>query len=116
ARLVGERERLHLVERERTRARIVIDVAGGGLRAQPLADVALVGVRLLRERLGRQAAGAGEGLVEAELVADAHERRTDRRAEVTDELAEKFVYAGCRHASGPPGLAWCRMASAHAIP
>jgi hypothetical protein len=47
-----------------------------------------------RERLGVRPPAAGERLVEPELVADAHERRAHRRAEVTDELAEKFVHVG----------------------
>src|SRR5262249_8942892 len=97
------------VQREGTPGRIVVDVAGGGLRREPLADVPLVGLRARRQLGRREAAGPGERLVEPEPVADADERRAGGSTEGAEQLAEEFVDGGSWHARDPaPPRARCR--------
>src|SRR5262249_30259782 len=79
------RETCGVRRRQRVASAFVRDVAGRGLRVQPLADVALVGARALRElRGGRRP--IDERLVEPELVADHDERSGERTVDVAERL------------------------------
>ena len=77
--------------REAPGRRIVVDVAGGRLGGEPFADVALGRAGAPGELRRAWPAALGERLVEAELVADQHERAAERRAHVADHLAHERV-------------------------
>jgi hypothetical protein len=87
--LVGERHRL--LRRQPEGAVRVLDVAARRLLAQPLADVALAAAGALGELRGRHRLAVRHRLVEAELVADQHERRRRAAAEILDELAHELL-------------------------
>ena len=86
---VGQRERLLGRHRVRRAAGVVLDVAAGGLAAQPLVDVPRVGVGGRRER-ARVTGLLREGAVEAEPLAEQHVAGADGGAEVADELADEL--------------------------
>ena len=87
--LVEERHRLLVRQRVAPRGGIVGDVASGGLVDQPLADVALARVGLLRQLRRRQRLAASHRAVEAELVADHRQRDADRRGAIGDDFADE---------------------------
>ena len=87
--LVGERDRV--LGGQRVAAVLVGHVAAGGLRAQPLAHVALAGAGALRELARRERACSRHRLVEPEPVADHDERRVQRRPELADRLVHERV-------------------------
>ena len=87
---VGETELLLRGEGELRRCRVVGDVAGGGLAAQPLGEIAPVAPGPLREVL-RGRGTSGERTVEAEPAADHHTARAPGGCEITDEPAEELV-------------------------
>jgi hypothetical protein len=72
---------------------VVLDVAAGGLCAEPLADVPLVGPRALRELAGRHRRAVAHRDVQAELVADDDGRLMERGAEVPGEAADELLDA-----------------------
>jgi len=78
--------------------RVVLDVAAGRVGGEPLAHVALRGVRALGEVGGRGRAAIGQRLVEPEPVADDDHRGAEHRAEVADgamdEVHEPVVVDG----------------------
>ena len=87
---LGEGEGLLGGEAEGLRGFAPGDVAAGGLGGEPLADVAFVGVGNGGE-LGGGHGVSGEGLVEAELIAENDHAGVHGGAEVTDEAADEGV-------------------------
>ena len=86
---------------------VVLDIAAGGLRAQPLAHVALVGVRARRELRRRDGLAVAHRGVEPQLVADEDGRLMKRCAKVTGEasyelLQSPFVEGGSLTAMDVP--------------
>ena len=67
---------------------VVLHVAAGGLAAQPLVDVALVGAGRGRRARGRRRAG-GEAAVEAEPLAEEDVAGGDGGAEVADDAGRR---------------------------
>src|SRR6185437_16489029 len=86
----GQREGLLLGHRVGLVGGVVLDIATRGLAAQPFGDVARVRLRGRGQFLGRGGRG-GQGLVQAEVVADDHAARRRCRAQVPDELAQELV-------------------------
>ena len=89
--LVGQRHRLLGRQRVAPAGGVVVDVAARGLRVQPLAHVALADAGAPRQLGRRQAAGAGERAVEAELVAHHDERRVEGRADLVDGAEDELL-------------------------
>src|SRR5262249_27860801 len=90
---VGKTERLFRAQRELARRLVVLLVAAGRLVGEPLAHVALVRRGALRQLL-RSERALRELAIQAELIADEDEHRTDRRTEVAYCLAEERVEPG----------------------
>jgi hypothetical protein len=88
------------VERELIVFFVVGDVAAGGLRGEPFADVALVGTGFVGEFFGSEGIG-GEGLVESEFFADDNHASMNRSTEVADKTPHKSVEF--IHIQGRPG-------------
>ena len=86
--LVGQRE---------VAVAVIGDVPAGRLRAQPLPDVALGGVRGCGQFGGGEGPGAGHGPVEAELVADDDHGSAQHGADVTDGLVNELHQLGLVH-------------------
>jgi predicted ATPase/DNA-binding SARP family transcriptional activator len=106
---VGEAERLLLGQRERAGGRVVVDVATGGLAAQPLGEVARVAAGAVGELLGCRRA-LGERAVQPEPVTDHHLTGGAGRAEIGDELPEELgelvvVHHCCSQWKGRPAVA-----------
>jgi hypothetical protein len=72
--LAGQRERLLLGQPERPRLRVVLRVATGGLRRQPLGEVALVAAGALSQLRRRHRLAVAHRDVQPEPVADQHGR------------------------------------------
>jgi len=116
--VVGERHHLLRAHRVPLCAGVVGDVAAGGLGTEPLAHVALRRVRVRGELVRGQRPVVREGAVEAELVADDHERRVRGRAAVDHDLPDERLEAlavdcllGGLH---PVLLRWIDVDPAHA--
>ena len=92
--LVGQRRRLLRRQGVAAGGRVVLDVAARGLVVQPLAHVALAGARAARELVRGERAGAGEGAVQAELVAHDDERGVERRADLVDGAEDECLELG----------------------
>jgi hypothetical protein len=70
------------------------DIAAGGLAGQPFGDIPRVAVAALGQ-LGRRARpGGGQGLVQAQLVADDDVGGVDGGAEVPHEPVQELVQLG----------------------
>ena len=76
---LGEHHRLFGRQGELARWRLVFEIAGRSLMRQPLARIAFGDVRLRRQLRRRHRTLLFERLVEAELVADAHQRHAETR-------------------------------------
>ena len=103
--VVREHERVLDRQRVPVRVRLVGHVAAGRLGVEPLAHVALAGVGARRQLGGADGLGVRHGLVEAEPVADRHERRVERRADLAGHLVHErlepcFVDEGDRSHGG----------------
>ncbi len=85
---IGQRECLLLGERVFAAGRVVLDVAAGGLAAQPLVDVAGCGAGPLGQLL-RPQRSVREGPVQPEPVADHDVARRHGGAEVADEPVQE---------------------------
>ena len=110
--LVGQDQRVLGGQREGLRGRVVGHVAGGRLRGEPLAHVALGVAEPLRQ-LGAGAAGVRrQAPPEAEPVAQVGEHRVVADAEVVDDLRRErldlgLVDRGRRRPAAPrPGRGW----------
>ena len=86
----GQREGLFLAQAEAVVGRVVLHVAAGRLRRQPLAQIARIGLGPTGQVLGGGRL-FGELLVQAELVADDHRGGVHDGAEVAHELAHEFI-------------------------
>jgi hypothetical protein len=101
--VVGEHERVLDRQRVPVRLRVVGHVAAGRLGVEPLAHVALAGLGARGQPGGADRLPVGHRLVEAELVADRHQRRVERRADLAGHLVHErlepcFVDEGkCSH-------------------
>ena len=95
-RAVGVGERDGLLGRQAVAAlgRVVLDVAAGGLRVEPLAHVALGRAGARGELAGRERPGAGERAVEAEAVAHHDQRRVERGADLVDGAEHELLELG----------------------
>ncbi len=89
--LVGEGHRLLGRQRVAARLGVVGHIARGGLRVQPLADVALGGGGLRGEGRGGERAVGRQGTEQAQAVADHDQRGDVGAAEVDDGAAEQLV-------------------------
>jgi hypothetical protein len=78
---VGQRKRVLVRHRIAVALRVVGDVAASRMVSEPLADVALSRARTLR--------GMSHRFVQAELLADQHQRTADDRAHVRHRLTHK---------------------------
>ncbi len=90
---VGQHEGLLLGHRKGVAVRVVLDVAAGRLAAQPLGDVARVGLGAGGELVGG-CRGRCQRAVQAEPVPDHDVARRRGRAEVGHELAEDLAELG----------------------
>ena len=102
ARLVGEHERVLGRQHVRRRLRVVDDEAARRLGVEPLAHVALLRAGARGQLRRRDGLAVGHGLVEAELVAERHERRVERGAQLGGGVADEglellLVDVGDRH-------------------
>ena len=88
---IGEAGRLLRRQEEALAVGVVLGVAAGGLRAQPLAHVALVGARPRGELARRDRLAVAHRGVEAELVADEDGRLVQRCAEVAGEAPDELL-------------------------
>ncbi len=89
---ISQAERLLGRQRKHLRGGVIFHVAAGGLVGEPFAHVPFVGAGLRCELAGCHWC-AGERPVEAELVADRHQHRADRRAQIADGFPEECVQA-----------------------
>ena len=87
---------LRVVEVERAVRGVVVAVLAGGLRREPLADVARVAAGALGECLRRRRSELGERPVEPELVAEHDGRRVQDRGEVAEEPPGELLDGRCR--------------------
>src|SRR6266851_7270408 len=71
---------------------VVLHVAACCLIDQPLADVALISVGVLRQLRGSSWSNRSHCLVETEFLPDIDEGRTKRGAEITDYFTQKLVH------------------------
>jgi hypothetical protein len=92
-RAVGVREHQRLLGRELVAAAagVVIHVAGGRLRIEPLAHVALARIGVRRKPGGRHRPLRRQRAIQSEPVADDHQRSGRYRAEVYDRAAQQVV-------------------------
>ena len=88
--LIGEHGGLFGGHVEALGGGVVGDVAGGGLRGQPFAQIAFGETGALGQLLGVGGA-LGERFVDAEAVAENDQRRAHRGAHVADHAAEKLL-------------------------
>jgi hypothetical protein len=72
---------------------VVADVAGRGLRVEPLAHVAVVRARARGDLGGAARLSVGHRAVEPQLVTDRHQRGAERRPEVRGHLAYERLHA-----------------------
>ena len=104
--LIGQRERVLIGQRVAVALGVVGHVAAGRLVSKPLAHVALSRARALRHLLRGQRPGVSHRFVQAELLADQHERRADDRPHVGYRLPHKGFELGlvnlCRAHIAPP--------------
>ena len=91
--LVGEHQRV-LGRQHEARRSVIDDEAARGLRVEPLAHVALLGAGALGQFGRRDGLAVGHRLVEAELLAERHERDVERRAELGRGVAEERLELG----------------------
>jgi hypothetical protein len=113
--LVGEHERVLDRQRVAIAHGVVGDEPAGGLRVEPLAHVALLRGGALAELGGAHRLRVGHRAVQAEPIADRHQRRVERGADLggkkTDEGLQTGLVEGDGHAGswlgncGPPP--WC---------
>ncbi len=97
AALLSEDHRLFGRQRIAPARRIVLGIAGGRLRRQPFADIALRGAGAARQLRGGQRPGIRHMPVKTEPVADEDERRRHRGAEIADHLADERIELGFIH-------------------
>ncbi len=83
---VRQRKRVLVRQRVAVALRVVGDIATRGLVSQPLTDVALSRARALRDFLRGQRPRMSHRFIEAELLADQHQRPADDRAHVRHSL------------------------------
>ena len=91
---VGERKRLLVGQRVTVAVGVVAHVAAGRLVPEPLADVALSRTGALCDFLRSQRPGMRHRFVQAEFLADHHERSADDRSHVGDRLPHKGLELG----------------------
>ena len=100
-----------LLGREAEPAVAVLDVPAGGLRAEPLANVALAGAGSLGELGGGERAGSRQRTVEAEPVSHHDERGIQRATDLIDGAHDELLelcgiqrwVVGDRHVGTPSG-------------
>ena len=101
-RVVGEHERVLGRQPVGVRLRVVLHERARGLHVEPLAHVALERPGAGGELRRRHGLAVGHRLVEAELVAEGHERRVERGAQLGGDVADEglellLVDVGDRH-------------------
>ena len=102
---IGEGQRLLRRERVAPARRVVGDVAAGGVRVQPLAHIALGGVRAAGKLCGCERLAVAHGLVEAQPVAEHDQDGVHGGADVAYRAAHEGVKVYlCR--LGPESLRW----------
>ena len=100
---IGHREGDLVADRVAVVAGRVVHVPGRRHPAQPLAHVALLGAAALRQLLGGERPGAGQGRPQPGPLADQHHPDPERGAQLVDHLAHQLVEPIVIHRHrGPP--------------